>query len=91
MKIAKLIKELTNDDSRYQAIYELSEPLSGFTEIMVSSINRPKMDMKETMIFGMLDDGVCWDALPGSLEGVLSHKEALEAAGYDMLTEMTIN
>jgi hypothetical protein len=101
MKIAKLIKKVGHRDNEiWQGIYQLSEPLSDYNYVLVSAVNRPKTNLKETFIFGvgaveMRDDGclysVDWTAMAGSIDGVFDHAMALKSAGYEMLTDEMIN
>ena len=77
-------------------VYELSEPLGGFKNVIVSATTVMFTGQPETYIFGAKkaekkdQDGnewVCadWGELDGSYQGGLSHAEALDGAGYEIV------
>lgn len=71
------------------ALYRLSEPLEGYTHVVVSSVDASGFG-SETYIFGARHNGRAWAVddwceLPGSLKGTLVHADALGAAGYEVV------
>lgn len=74
------------------ALYRLSEPLEGYTHVIVSaaSVALALGIETETYIFGARHDGRSWAVddwceLDGSLKGTLVHADALAAAGYEVV------
>lgn len=89
-KTATKIKDL-QDYSGVAALYKLSSPLVGWYDdswdyVIVSAAS--VFGEVETYIFPAVDENslkpVCWGELPGSTKGVLSHRQALENAGYEV-------
>lgn len=71
------------------AAYMLSEPLEGYTYVIVSAVDASGFG-SETYIFGARHDGRRWAVddwceLDGSLKGTLVHADALGAAGYEVV------
>ena len=80
--IAKLLKDVSENFKGDARLYELSEPLEGHSNVVVSAVSaygRP-----ETFIFGSDEEGniTNWLELPGSFQGDINHNKALEGAGY---------
>lgn len=96
MKTATLIKNLpTSKTGATQALYLLTPPIreEGYTEddatliwkyVVVSAVNAFDTGRDETFIFPANEEGeiVSWGELEGSMNGTLSHAEALANAGY---------
>lgn len=84
-KQAKFLKDLDGFTGMAKA-YELSEPLGGFTHVVVSAATVMHTG-PETYIFGA-DPGTLkvadWCELEGSYRGGLDHEEALRSAGYEV-------
>ena len=71
-------------------LYRLSEPLEGNEFVLVSAI-RTMFDtgLPETYIVPASLDGTItdWTELPGSIQGVYDHAQALAGAGYELARE----
>lgn len=71
-------------------LYKLSDPLSGYEYVVVSSANdctdAYENSTGETFIFGSDECGKIKSflELPGSYKGGLDHQKALNDAGYDI-------
>jgi hypothetical protein len=83
--IAKLIRDIEpmNDRVDRQTLYEMTPPLEGNRFVVVSAAHVPYSG-PETYIFPADEDGevTTFRELDGSYKGGLSHKKALEDAGY---------
>lgn len=82
-----------------QAVYELSEPVAyesyegdelvtKTTRFVMVSAATVMMSGPETYIFPSDEDGevVDWGALDGSYKGGLNHAEAIEGAGWELVS-----
>lgn len=66
------------------ALYELSEPLDGYSKVVVSAAY-PMFSGPETLIFAWDEEKnrvTSFSELDGSFRGEMSHKTALANAGY---------
>jgi hypothetical protein len=81
MKSATKIKDLSGFKGE-AALYKLSEPLSSFDYVVVST--SIVWGAIETYIFGSNENGevLDWYGLHGSERGIYDHEKALENAGY---------
>lgn len=77
----------------HAALYKLDPPLldddGGTREfVVVSAAILPFSGEGETYIFPATPDGKVsdWGELPGSMRGTLDHADALEGAGYEIVT-----
>ena len=71
-------------------LYRLSEPLKGHEFVMVSAIYIAfGTYLPETYIFPSNEAGTItdWSELPGSIQGVYDHAQALAGAGYELARE----
>lgn len=89
MKSARYVRDIkgwTGDAS----VYELSEPLDGFSLVIVSATHA-YVTGPETYIFGATVESLeqnsaeDYSELEGSYRGGLSHRAALLGAGYEVL------
>ena len=95
MKTAKKIKRM-NDWSGIAVLYRCNPPLIPFTSycqhrdrynhVVVSSVET-SAEGPTTSVFGSDADGnvLCWIELQGSARGIVSHRDALCAAGYEVV------
>ena len=88
-KTATLIANKPWERGEYR-LYRLSEPLEGHELVLVSAI-RIAFDtgLPETYIFPSSEAGTItnWSDLPGSIQGVYDHAQALAGAGYELAPE----
>ena len=71
-------------------LYRLSEPLEGHEFVLVSAIHVAFGTYPpETYIFPSNEAGTIteWSELPGSIQGVYDHAQALAGAGYELARE----
>ena len=71
-------------------LYRLSEPLEGHELVLVSAIPIAfDTGLPETYIFPSNEAGTItdWTKLPGSIQGVYDHAQALAGAGYELARE----
>lgn len=83
MKTATHIRCLENQ-RKLATLYRLSEPLDGYTYVIVSAVMVPHTG-PETYIFGSDAEGNYppdMRELPGSFRGGMNHEIALNYAGY---------
>ena len=91
-KTAKHIKDIKSDGPASQALYKLDPPLEDYDGkprefVVVSAVTT--YSGPETYLFPANESGkiVDWGEMGGSYRGGLSHQQALENAGYTMLTK----
>lgn len=94
MKTAQKIKRM-NDFRGIAVLYRCNPPLIPFTSgpgvdssykhVVVSSVET-SAEGPTTSVFGSDADGnvLCWIELQGSARGIVSHRDALCAAGYEV-------
>lgn len=71
-------------------LYRLSEPLEGHDFVLVCAIHIVSdTGHPETYIFPSNEAGTItdWTELPGSIQGVYDHAQALAGAGYELARE----
>lgn len=71
-------------------LYRLSEPLKGHGFVLVSAVHTVfDTGLPETYIFPSNEAGdfTDWTELPGSIQGVYDHAQALAGAGYELAPE----
>lgn len=71
-------------------LYRLSEPLKGHEFVLVSAVHTMfDTGLPETYIFPSNEAGTItdWSELPGSIQGVYDHAQALAGAGYELARE----
>ena len=71
-------------------LYRLSEPLKGHEFVRVSAVHTMfDTGLPETYIFPSNEAGTItdWSELPGSIQGVYDHAQALAGAGYELARE----
>jgi len=91
MKTATLVKLLPGKSamlatSLNQGLYHLSDPLDGYSDVVVSAANTVDHG-PETYIFGATPEGriTNWSELSGSFVGDMDHAKALGNAGYTIM------
>lgn len=94
-KTATFIKMVYHSPKAVQSLYKLSEPLVHYSDeespaeyVVVSALESPYGGgVPETFIFKANEEGEVtdWLEMNGSIKNTLSHKIALEKAGYDMI------
>jgi len=89
---ATWIKNIETHGWTHASLYKLSVRLNGYKYVIVSASDRPELGILETYIFGADETGVALSMgeLNGSTQGILSHKIALNNAGYDVEKDMPI-
>ena len=88
-KTATLITSKPWERGEYR-LYRLSEPLEGHDFVLVSAIRIAfDTDLHQTYIFPSNEAGTIagWSELPGSIQGVYDHAQALAGAGYELARE----
>ena len=88
-KTATLITS-THGERGERRLYRLSEPLEGHGFVLVSAIHLAfDTYLPETYIFPSNEAGTItdWSELPGSIQGVYDHAQALAGAGYELARE----
>ena len=88
-KTATLITNKPWERGEYR-LYRLSEPLEGHDFVLVSAIHIAfDTGLPETYIFPSNEagDDTDWTTLPGSIQGVYDHAQALAGAGYELARE----
>ena len=89
VKTATLITVKPGMRGEYR-LYRLSEPLEGHEFVLVSAIHtmfdagHPGTYIIPSNEAGTITD---WSALPGSIQGVYDHAQALAGAGYELARE----
>jgi len=85
-KTATLIKPLTGFTGTAK-LWKLSDPLDG-NDFVVTSATVAPYTGAETYIFPTDSDGkvLSWGELDGSYRGGLDHEEALQGAGYEVIS-----
>ena len=71
-------------------LYRLSEPLEGHELVLVSAVHTMfNTNLPETYIFPSNEAGTItdWSELPGSIQGVYDHAQAIAGAGYELARE----
>lgn len=84
-KVAEFIKDVSENFNGTAALYRMLPAHETYDYCVVSTASA--FGVVETYIFGAdaWGDIENWGELPGSLKFCNSHKEALEAAGYEMV------
>lgn len=82
---ATFVSDVSKNFRGHTCHYRLSDPLCGFSDVVVSSANVFGSG-PETYIFGAHSNGEVadWLELPGSTRGNASHEEVLASAGYSL-------
>jgi len=91
MKVAIKTKTFVNKKNvLHQALYKLTEPIDGYSEVVVSAVHKPKLGIHETFIFPYENGDAFMEALSGSTQGIFNHEEVLSSLGYEVIEEREV-